>query len=62
MVLGWVVLDDVIRPRPGTASIYTPDKWSFIVAVVAAAPWVLSLTSARVGGLSINLSGMAPVG
>ena len=50
--LGWVSLDDVTGPRPGTAFIYTPDKWSFIVAVVAAAAGVLSLTSARVGGLS----------
>jgi uncharacterized hydrophobic protein (TIGR00271 family) len=50
--LGWVTVDDVTGPRPGTAFIYTPDKWSFIVAVVAAAAGVLSLTSARVGGLS----------
>ena len=50
--LGWITLDDVSGPRPGTAFIYSPDKWSFIVAVVAAAAGVLSLTSARVGGLS----------
>lgn len=50
--LGWVTLHDVTGPRPGTAFIYTPDKWSFIVAVIAAAAGVLSLTSARVGGLS----------
>ena len=50
--LGWVSLQDVTGPRPGTAFIYTPDKWSFIVAVIAAAAGVLSLTSARVGGLS----------
>jgi len=50
--LGWITLDDVSGPRPGTAVIYSPDKWSFIVAVVAAAAGVLSLTSARVGGLS----------
>ncbi|HEY8719639.1 DUF389 domain-containing protein [Pengzhenrongella sp.] len=50
--LGWVTLDDVSGPRPGTEFIYRPDKWSFIVAVVAAAAGVLSLTSARVGGLS----------
>ncbi|MGW5152464.1 DUF389 domain-containing protein [Rhodococcus koreensis] len=50
--LGWVTLDDVIGPRPGTAFIYTPDKWSFIVAVVAAAAGVLSLTSAKAGGLT----------
>lgn len=50
--LGWVVEDDITAPRPGTAFIYTPDKWSFIVAVIAAAAGVLSLTSAKVGGLS----------
>ena len=50
--LGWVTPDDVVGPRPGTAFIYTPDKWSFIVAVLAAAAGVLSLTSERVGGLS----------
>jgi uncharacterized hydrophobic protein (TIGR00271 family) len=50
--LGWVTIDDVTGPRPGTAFIYTPDKWSFIVAIIAAAAGVLSLTSARIGGLS----------
>ncbi len=50
--LGWVVVADVTRERPGTAFIYSPDKWSFIVAVIAAAAGVLSLTSSRLGGLS----------
>ena len=50
--LGWVTLEDVAGPRPETAFIYTPDKWSFIIAVIAAGAGVLSLTSARVGGLS----------
>ena len=50
--LGWVVTADVTGPRPGTDFIYTPDRWSFIVALIAAAAGVLSLTSARVGGLS----------
>lgn len=50
--LGWVTRQDVTADRPDTAFIYTPDKWSFIVAVVAAAAGVLSLTSAKVGGLS----------
>src|SRR6478736_7712290 len=27
--LGWVGLLEVIRPRPGTGFIYSPDKWSF---------------------------------
>ncbi|MDQ6527129.1 DUF389 domain-containing protein [Nocardioides sp. LHD-245] len=50
--LGWVTHDMVTAPRPATGFIYTPDKWSFIVAVVAAAAGALSLTSAKVGGLS----------
>lgn len=50
--LGWVDVQDVTGPRPGTAFIYSPDRWSFIVAVVAAAAGVLSLTSSRVTGLS----------
>ncbi|WP_436701877.1 DUF389 domain-containing protein [Nocardioides sp. BYT-33-1] len=50
--LGWITHDMVTAPRPATGFIYTPDKWSFIVAVVAAAAGALSLTSAKVGGLS----------
>jgi uncharacterized hydrophobic protein (TIGR00271 family) len=50
--LGWVTLADVSGPRPETAFVYTPDKWSLVVAVIAAAAGVLSLTSERVGGLS----------
>jgi uncharacterized hydrophobic protein (TIGR00271 family) len=50
--LGWIRLEDVTGPRPGTEFIYFPDKWSFIVAVIAAAAGVLSITSARTGGLS----------
>lgn len=50
--LGWVVSEDVTGARPGTEFIYSPDKWSFIVALIAAAAGVLSLTSAKVGGLS----------
>jgi uncharacterized hydrophobic protein (TIGR00271 family) len=50
--LGWITLEDVTGSRPGTDFIYFPDKWSFIVAVIAAAAGVLSITSARTGGLS----------
>jgi uncharacterized hydrophobic protein (TIGR00271 family) len=50
--LGWVTIEDVTGPRPETDFIYSPDKWSFIVAIIAAAAGVLSLTSSRVGGLS----------
>ncbi len=51
-MLGWVSIADLTAERPGTAFIYTPDKWSFLVAVIAAAAGVLSLTSARLGGIS----------
>jgi len=50
--LGWVTLEDIAGKRPATAFIYSPDRWSFLVAVIAAAAGVLSLTSARTGGLS----------
>jgi uncharacterized hydrophobic protein (TIGR00271 family) len=50
--LGWITIHDVTGPRPGTDFIYFPDKWSLIVAVIAAAAGVLSITSARTGGLS----------
>ncbi|WP_330184251.1 DUF389 domain-containing protein [Nocardia sp. NBC_01503] len=50
--LGWITLDNVIGPRPSTHFIYTPDKWSFIVAVVAAAAGVLSITSAKSVGMA----------
>lgn len=50
--LGWVSRATVTADRPATDFIYSPDRWSFIVAVIAAAAGVLSLTSARVGGLS----------
>lgn len=50
--LGWITLEDVTGPRPQTAFIYTPDRWSFIVAVIAAAAGVLSLISAKSSGLS----------
>lgn len=49
---GWITVDDITGPRPDTGFIYTPDRWSFLVALIAAAAGVLSLTSDRVGGLS----------
>lgn len=50
--LGWVTLEQIAGHRPGTEFIYEPTRWSFVVAVIAAAAGVLSLTSSRVGGLS----------
>ncbi|HET9647754.1 MAG TPA: DUF389 domain-containing protein [Microlunatus sp.] len=50
--LGWVTPEDVTGSRPDTAFIYSPDTWSVIVAVIAAAAGVLSLMANKVGGLS----------
>jgi uncharacterized hydrophobic protein (TIGR00271 family) len=50
--LGWVTVEDLVTQRRATAFIYHPDRWSVVVAVVAAAAGVLSLTSARTGGLA----------
>jgi uncharacterized hydrophobic protein (TIGR00271 family) len=49
---GWIHLADVTGRRPETAFIYNPGRWSLVVAVIAAAAGVLSLTSEKVGGLS----------
>jgi uncharacterized hydrophobic protein (TIGR00271 family) len=51
-VLGWISLADVTGPRPATGFIYHPDKWSFIVAVIAGTAGVLSITSSKSGGLA----------
>lgn len=50
--VGWITADDVTGPRPATDFIYSPDKWSLVVAVIAGAAGVLSLTSAKSGGLA----------
>ncbi|MEI8083889.1 MAG: DUF389 domain-containing protein, partial [Actinomycetes bacterium] len=49
--LGWVTVIQVEAPRPDTQFIYTPDKWSFLVALIAGVAGVLALTSQRSGGL-----------
>lgn len=50
--VGWITLADIVGPRPATDFIYTPDKWSFIVAVIAGTAGVLSITSRKAGGLA----------
>jgi uncharacterized hydrophobic protein (TIGR00271 family) len=50
-LLGWIGPEDILGVRPGTGFIYQPDRWSFVVALIAGAAGVLSLTSGRAGGL-----------
>ena len=48
---GLATLADVTAPRPGVSFIYTPNVWSFIVAIIAAAAGVLALTSSQATGI-----------
>ncbi len=48
---GLATLADVSAPRPGVSFIYTPNAWSLIVAVIAAAAGVLALTSSQSTGI-----------
>jgi uncharacterized hydrophobic protein (TIGR00271 family) len=49
--LGWFAADVLSADRPATGFITQPDRWSFLVAVLAGIAGVLSLTSARSGAL-----------
>lgn len=48
---GWITPAVLTAARPATGFIYRPDKWTFVVAVLAAVAGVISLTSGRSGGL-----------
>jgi uncharacterized hydrophobic protein (TIGR00271 family) len=49
--VGWIDAADLSRPRPLTGFIWTPDRWSFVVALLAGAAGVLSLTAGRSSAL-----------
>ena len=51
-LLGWIDMQRIVGPRPLTQFIYTPDRWSLLVAMIAGAAGVLALTSSRAGGLT----------
>jgi uncharacterized hydrophobic protein (TIGR00271 family) len=46
-VAGWITAADLTRPRPLTGFIWAPDRWSVVVALLAGAAGVLSLTAGR---------------
>ncbi len=48
---GWISPSDVSDPRPLTGFIWAPDRWSFVVALLAGAAGVLSLTAGRSNAL-----------
>lgn len=49
--LGWADAADLLAPRPLTAFIWRPDRWSLVVAVLAGFAGVLSLTAGRSNAL-----------
>lgn len=49
--VGWITVADVTGPHPNTEFVYSPDRWSLVVAVIAAAAGALALTSARSGAM-----------
>jgi uncharacterized hydrophobic protein (TIGR00271 family) len=48
---GWITAADLSRPRPLTGFIWTPDRWSVVVALLAGTAGVLSLTAGRSSAL-----------
>ena len=44
---GLITAEMVTRPRPLTGFIWHPDRWSFIVALVAGAAGVLAMTTSK---------------
>jgi uncharacterized hydrophobic protein (TIGR00271 family) len=62
---GLITTDMVTRPRPQTGFIWHPDRWSFIVALIAGAAGVLALTTARANamvGVFISVTTIPAVG
>ena len=62
---GLIDADMVTRPRPQTGFIWHPDRWSFIVALIAGAAGVLALTTARANamvGVFISVTTIPAVG
>jgi uncharacterized hydrophobic protein (TIGR00271 family) len=49
--IGLATVADVSAERPGVSFIYTPNVWSLLVAIIAAAAGVLALTTAQSTGI-----------
>jgi uncharacterized hydrophobic protein (TIGR00271 family) len=48
---GWITAQDLAAARPLTGFIWRPDRWSVVVALLAGAAGVLSLTTGRSSAL-----------
>lgn len=64
-LFGGISEEEVTRPRPNTAFIWHPDKWSFIVALVAGAAGALALViqkTATMVGVFISVTTVPAAG
>jgi uncharacterized hydrophobic protein (TIGR00271 family) len=64
-VLGWITPEMVAAPRPNTNFIWHPDKWSFIVALVAGVAGALALAiqkTATMVGVFISVTTVPAAG
>ena len=64
-LLGWITPELVTQPRPNTSFIWHPDKWSFIVALVAGAAGALALAiqkTATMVGVFISVTTVPAAG
>jgi uncharacterized hydrophobic protein (TIGR00271 family) len=63
--IGWISPELITRPRPNTGFIWHPDKWSFIVALVAGAAGALALAiqkTATMVGVFISVTTVPAAG
>ncbi|MGH3307605.1 MAG: DUF389 domain-containing protein, partial [Nocardioides sp.] len=63
--LGWITPELVAQPRPNTGFIWHPDKWSFIVALIAGAAGALALAiqkAATMVGVFISVTTVPAAG
>ena len=63
--VGWITPELVTQPRPNTGFIWHPDKWSFIVALVAGAAGALALAiqkTATMVGVFISVTTVPAAG
>jgi uncharacterized hydrophobic protein (TIGR00271 family) len=64
-VVGWITPELVAQPRPNTGFIWHPDKWSFIVALIAGAAGALALAiqkTATMVGVFISVTTVPAAG
>lgn len=62
---GFLDVEELVRPRPNTAFIWHPDRWSFVVALIAGAAGALALSiekTATMVGVFISVTTVPAAG